>query len=588
MNPAKLLRPISRIAIALLLLSISGVASNAGAQTWVPTGSMATPRLDHTATLLPNGKVLIIGGCGNSGPNPFTSSAELYDPATGTFSLTGSMTTARCRHTATLLPNGKVLIAGGSVFTDNQLANAELYDPATGTFTPTGSMANAREAHTATLLENGKVLIAGGDVGPFCQTPLSSAELYDPATGTFAPTGSLTTPRFQGAATLLNSGNVLVAGGESGICAPDTASAELYDPTTGMFTATGSMSSGRGHETATVLGNGKVLVAGGTTGPTTTSSADLYDAATGTFNATASMITPRDGHTATLLGNGQVLVAGGENYPVLPTQSSAELYDPVAGTFTATGSMTTDRTRHTATLLNNGQVLVTGGVSSTGVLTSAELYQSTPAATSTTIVSSNSPSIVNQSVTLTATVTPSSGTGTPTGTVTFKDTSTSTTLGTQTLSSGQATLTTSSLAVGNHNITAQYSGDSNFQASSGSLAQTVEYGLCLLYDQTRAVHSGAVIPIKLELCDANGNNLSTSSIIVHATGVVLVSTNTPGTLESPGNANPDNDFRFDSTLGSGGGYIFNLSTGALGMGTYNLQFTAGNDPTMHAAQFEVK
>ena len=103
-----------------------------------------------------------------------------------------------------------------------------------------------------------------------------------------------------------------------------------------------------------------------------------------------------------------------------------------------------------------------------------------------------------------------------------------------------------------------------------------------------AVHSGAVIPIKLELCDANGNDLSTSSIIVHATGVVLVSANTPGTLESAGNANPDNDFRFDSTLGSGGGYIFNLSTGGLGTGTYNLQFTAGSDTVPHAAQFEVK
>jgi len=210
------------------------------------------------------------------------------------------------------------------------------------------------------------------------------------------------------------------------------------------------------------------------------------------------------------------------------------------------------------------------------------------APSTTTLSSSSNPSEIGVSVTLTATVTPSSGTGTPTGTVTFTDTSTSTTLGTQPLSSGQATLTTSSLAVGTHNITAQYSGDSNFQASSGSLTQTVEYGLCLLYDQTMAVHSGAVIPIKLELCDANGNDLSTSAIIVHATGVVLVSTNTPGTLASPGNANPDNDFRFDSTLGSGGGYIFNLSTGGLGTGTYNLQFTAGSDPVTHAAQFEVK
>ena len=124
---------------------------------WTATGSMATKRYDHTATLLPNGQVLVAGGFGGD----YLASAELYDPATGLWTATGSMATARFHHTATLLPNGQVLVAGG--FNDSgALASAELYDPATGLWTATGSMATTRDGHTATLLPNGQVLVAGG------------------------------------------------------------------------------------------------------------------------------------------------------------------------------------------------------------------------------------------------------------------------------------------------------------------------------------------------------------------------------------------------------------------------------------------
>jgi hypothetical protein len=205
--------------------------------------------------------------------------------------------------------------------------------------------------------------------------------------------------------------------------------------------------------------------------------------------------------------------------------------------------------------------------------------------TSTVLSSSPNPSVFGQPVTFTATVSSAWDLApTPTGTVTLKDEPNA--LGTATLASGDATFTTSSLSIGSHSITGQYSGDRISGGSSGNLTQTVEYGVCPLFDQTRSVKSGATFPIKLQLCDANGNDLSTSAIVVHAASVTAVS-GVPGTPDAPGNANPDNDFRFDATLGPTGGYIFNLSTGGLASGTYSLQFIAGSDPVTHSLNFGV-
>jgi len=347
------------------------------------TGSMATPRRFHTATLLPNGKVLVAGGW-NAGSTAFAS-AELYDPSSGTFSVTGNMTVPRAGHTATLLNNGKVLIAGGNSDTAGSAAvsSAELYDPATGTFAATtGSMTVARAAHTATLLQSGKVLIAGGDVLFYNGSgqSLASAEIFNPSTGSFTATGSMTVPRESHTATLLSSGNVLITGGSDGTLGytPTTtlyASSETFDPSTGQFTAAGMMTTQRLWQTASLLASGKVLVAGGESLSQTNASADLFDPTSGSFVATGNMTEPRFYHAASTLNDGTVLISGGSDNGTR-AKATAEIYDPILAAFTATGSMNAARVWHTSTVLQNGKVLITGGGDNGSVpVATAEIYQ---------------------------------------------------------------------------------------------------------------------------------------------------------------------------------------------------------------------
>ena len=337
--------------------------------TFTATGSMITPRFLYTATLLPGGKVLFAGGSPNAFGQP-VATAELYDPSTGAFTATGNMTTARADHSATPLPDGRVLIAGGS-----SGFSAELYDPSSGTFTATGDMVKAGGNGTAILLSNGKVLIAH-DLGPYSKT--ATAELYDPVAGTFSATGNQQLNLFgHQRAALLADGRVLLM-----ICCT---AEQLYDPASGTFSLTGRTT--RVYPdgfAAAPLTNGQVLRSGGyqDVGDVDTAGAELYDPSTGSFVPTGNMTRPRSLHTATPLGDGTVLMAGGgangygaSGYLPDIASVSAELYDPATGAFSRTGDMTTARRDHTATLLHDGSGLIAGGQGpDTGTLATVELY----------------------------------------------------------------------------------------------------------------------------------------------------------------------------------------------------------------------
>ena len=261
---------------------------DAGTGTFGPTGAMATPREGHTATRLRDGRVLIAGGADYQAHA--LASAELYDPTAGTFSPTGSMSTARAFQTATLLADGRVLIAGGSPAawgTTSKLASAEIYDPRTGTFSASGSMTLERDFHTATGLADGRVLIAGGS-GTSAED-LASAEIFDAGAGTFSPTGAMTVGREYQSATRLADGRVLLVGGGSDyVTRAFIASAEIYDPRTGSFSATGSLAVARTYHAATVLTDGRVLVTGGYGAAAPLASAEIYDPTSGTFTSAGS------------------------------------------------------------------------------------------------------------------------------------------------------------------------------------------------------------------------------------------------------------------------------------------------------------
>ena len=359
------------------------IATDPSLHGFQPTGEMGTQRSAHTATLLDNGKVLITGGFNSTN---VLASSEVYDPATGTFISSATMTTVRVSHTATLLAhgpaatNGKVLITGGSdnvalrgFIDSHDLATAELFDPATGTFTATGAMSERRSEHTATLLANGKVLLA-------CGTNDNVAELFDPATGSFTSTGHLIAGgRWGCTATLLDDGTVLITGGRDLYDVFDGGgilTAELFDPAAGTFTASGVMTQFRYSHTAALLNSGKVLLTGGINGDPVQDT-EIFDPTTKTFSHAALMKSPRANHTATLLDDGTVLVAGGYSVAA-PALATVDVFNPVTDSFTPAGNLGTPRLLHTATRLNNGKVLITGGQSSvqTGVtVSSAELYK---------------------------------------------------------------------------------------------------------------------------------------------------------------------------------------------------------------------
>jgi hypothetical protein len=314
---------------------------------------MLEPRSGQCATLLPDGKVLIAGGMRRN--QDFYKSAELYDPATGKFQPTGDMAERRVGHAAVLLRSGKVLVAGGWTG-QGGTDSAELYDPATGRFTTIAKMTARRGRPGATLLANGDVLITGGVDHDGPGGRLASAEVFRAATLTFQQTGEMHYARVGQTATLLKNGRVLIAGGKGDSL---TASAELYDPRTGSFTETGSLITARYKHTSGLLPDGRVLIAGGSDEHDWSgnlSSAEIYDPATGRFTQTSAMNDARFKlpEAAVQLRDGKLLVAGGS--------TEAEIFDPATGKFLVVPGQMDDKWHYiTETRLRDGSVLLAGG-----------------------------------------------------------------------------------------------------------------------------------------------------------------------------------------------------------------------------------
>jgi len=297
------------------------------AHTFTTISPMNVARADHAMTLLPNGTVLVTGGFNDT--NIALQTAEIFNPTSNTFTLlTAPMISARAQHTSTLLANGKVLLAGGNDATGTSLASAEIFDPVAGTFTAsTHTMNSVRQIHHADLLPNGKVLISGGfDTNA---NPFASAEIYDPVADTFTLTGSMGTARGNHASALLYTGKVLVAGGlvPSGATTVRTATAEVYDPVAGTFSPTGSMSVPRAQYFAMVLDDGTIFISGTAALPAG-ASADIYNPASGTFSATSPFTMVQVGLRQAVAPDGTVLLASGVNASTVTVPNSEIFYPP--------------------------------------------------------------------------------------------------------------------------------------------------------------------------------------------------------------------------------------------------------------------
>ncbi len=367
----------AHLGVAGLLAVLAVVGCSPVAATGSPTGA-ATPTPSsqaQTPTISPIGLLATATPTAGATPTPSSQASSAASAITST----GSMTTARFAHSATRLADGRVLIVGGGTGATDAIsfgafASAEIYNPVSGTFKATGSMRTPRGDHTATLLSDGRVLITGGS-NDSMSAGLAQAEIYDPASGEFTATRTMGTVRSGAMAVLLLDGRVLIAGGYKAQTPPyPIGSAELYDPTTGKFSPTGSMTTARDGATATRLADGRVLIAGGVDSSfATLASAELYDPATGKFSPTGSMTTARDGATATRLADGRVLIAGGHDI------ASAELYDPQTGKFSGTGSMRSATWSQAAFPLSDGRVLVWGDSTSTTTSSQPRCTTPTPA-----------------------------------------------------------------------------------------------------------------------------------------------------------------------------------------------------------------
>lgn len=340
----------------------SNTSCRADLLTFSPLAQQTWPKSDHSTTLLHNGKLLVTGGNSSTGP---TATADLYDPASNSWSSAGNLAAVRSLHTATMLPNGKVLVVGGWG-ASARVASAEVYDPNTNSWSWAASMSVPRSDHSATLLADGRVLVAGGTG---VSTDYTSAEIYDYTSNSWAPAATMLTAHSYHSATLLPDGTVLVAGGLF------VTAAELYNPATNSWSSTGNMSNAHALHSATLLANGLVLVAGGQgnlNSPIATS--ELYNPQSNSWSTGGTLLTPLSNHSASLLPNGRVLVTGGRSDNSGNRLAAAELYDPDTNSWATAGSMAAARTQHTATVMPDGTVAIIGGGSNGGEPTRNERY----------------------------------------------------------------------------------------------------------------------------------------------------------------------------------------------------------------------
>lgn len=351
---------------------------------WALTNSLPTARHSHTATRLGDGRVLVVGGEYDTGSIPqfiYPTQATIYDPITKLWTPAGNLSMARTGHTATLLPNEKVLVVGGYYREGDQIGivpTAELYDPATNTWTLVASPISARASHTSTLLPNGKVLIAGGDDANF--SALNGVEIYDFATNGWKSASPLLVARKGHTATMLPSGKVLVVGGMTSD-GNIGATAELYDFATNKSTTVATPPIGAYRSSATLLSSGNVLLVAEDFKTNLTTVSTLYNSNTDTWTSAVRLSTSHYLHSATRLSNGKVLIVGGARMGVRPVYSPTdivELYDPQSDTWAVTNSLPQGpRMAHTTTILSDGAVLVVGGqdgVSAPYTSASAALY----------------------------------------------------------------------------------------------------------------------------------------------------------------------------------------------------------------------
>jgi N-acetylneuraminic acid mutarotase len=346
-----------------------------GQTLWRNAESLNQPRLQTPGTLLKDGRVLLVGSLTCSPGCYSYPTAEIYDPAASTWTLTAPLNTPRFNHAIALLQSGKVLVAGGYLNPGVLTPASEIFDPGSGNWTPTGSLITPRQFHQGVALADGRVLVTGGlgmdGNGGFAT--LSSAEIYNPSTGSWSPAGSMSTPRYEHTLTALADGRILAVGGYASSAASATplAAADVYDPVNNVWAPASPVTIGLAGHTATLLANGEVLVVGGYAGSsgTPTRGAELYAPSSDQWTSAAMMRVPRADHTATLLPGGSVLVVAGRANWV-----TTEIYNPVDAAWSPAPELNTGRSLHSATLLNDGRVLVAGGADINDVyLTSAEL-----------------------------------------------------------------------------------------------------------------------------------------------------------------------------------------------------------------------